>query len=225
MKRIKCTSTRTWNYAETKYRQIYICKVHQIQKLNFFLVSSCRTLSLPNPLKPGVKSRMKVPVLLEQQRISVTLSFGANSLYLTVIFKYHIRFYYRFLKTGVILCPWLKIKTPQYQDNLINMINPLHAKFFHMKHENISTYSSTDIRDHFAYAPSQWEMMLHCNVISHWLGAYTKWSLWYDTGSCSWNPSSCKTKTHLFYMFYFNIMMGADVQATQGARPSTTIIR
>ena len=25
--------------------------------------------------------------------------------------------------------------------------------------------------------PSQWETMLHCNVVSHWLGAYTKWSL------------------------------------------------
>ena len=32
-------------------------------------------------------------------------------------------------------------------------------------------------RNHFVHAPSQWEMMLHCNVISHWLGAYTKWSL------------------------------------------------
>ena len=31
-------------------------------------------------------------------------------------------------------------------------------------------------RDHFVYAPSQWET-LHCNSISHWLGAYTKWSL------------------------------------------------
>ena len=31
--------------------------------------------------------------------------------------------------------------------------------------------------------PSQWEMTLHCNVISHWLDIYTKWSLgpnwWY----------------------------------------------
>ena len=27
------------------------------------------------------------------------------------------------------------------------------------------------------YAPCQWEMTLYCNVISHWLGAYTKWSL------------------------------------------------
>ena len=32
-------------------------------------------------------------------------------------------------------------------------------------------------RVHFVYAPSQWETTLHCNVVSHWLGAYTKWSL------------------------------------------------
>ena len=28
--------------------------------------------------------------------------------------------------------------------------------------------------DHLVYAPSQWEMTLQCNVISHWLGAYIK---------------------------------------------------
>ena len=32
-------------------------------------------------------------------------------------------------------------------------------------------------RDPFVNAPSQWETTLHSNVISHWLGAYTKWSL------------------------------------------------
>ena len=32
-------------------------------------------------------------------------------------------------------------------------------------------------RDHFVYAPSHWETSLQCNVVSHWLGAYTKWSL------------------------------------------------
>ena len=32
-------------------------------------------------------------------------------------------------------------------------------------------------RDHFVCAPSQWETTLHCNVVSHWLGAHTKWSL------------------------------------------------
>ena len=29
----------------------------------------------------------------------------------------------------------------------------------------------------FVYAPIQWETTLQCNVVSHWLGAYTKWSL------------------------------------------------
>ena len=28
-------------------------------------------------------------------------------------------------------------------------------------------------RDHFVNVPSQWETMLHCNIISHWLGAST----------------------------------------------------
>ena len=32
-------------------------------------------------------------------------------------------------------------------------------------------------KDHFEYAPSQWETTLQCNVASHWLAAYTKWSL------------------------------------------------
>ena len=31
--------------------------------------------------------------------------------------------------------------------------------------------------DHFAYAPTQWETTLHCNVVSHWLGTCTEQSL------------------------------------------------
>ena len=31
-------------------------------------------------------------------------------------------------------------------------------------------------RNRFVNAPSQWEMTLQCNVVSHWLGAFTKWS-------------------------------------------------
>ena len=31
--------------------------------------------------------------------------------------------------------------------------------------------------DHFVYAPGQWETALQCNAVSHWLVAYTKWSL------------------------------------------------
>ena len=30
---------------------------------------------------------------------------------------------------------------------------------------------------YFVYVPSYWETTLHCNVVSHWLGACTKWSL------------------------------------------------
>ena len=32
-------------------------------------------------------------------------------------------------------------------------------------------------RDHFVYVLSQWETTLQCNVISHWLGTFTIWSL------------------------------------------------
>ena len=45
---------------------------------------------------------------------------------------------------------------------------------------NVPTCPSTllqMVRDHSMYAPSQWEMALHCNAISHWLGAYSEWSL------------------------------------------------
>ena len=31
-------------------------------------------------------------------------------------------------------------------------------------------------RDHFVYVPSQWETTLQYNIISYWLGTYTKWS-------------------------------------------------
>ena len=30
--------------------------------------------------------------------------------------------------------------------------------------------------DHYVHAPSQRQTMLHCNVVFHWLGSYTKWS-------------------------------------------------
>ena len=38
-------------------------------------------------------------------------------------------------------------------------------------------YAQGICRDNFLHTPSQWETMLYCNIISHWLGAYTKWSL------------------------------------------------
>ena len=41
----------------------------------------------------------------------------------------------------------------------------------------IGTFKCLLFRDHFVYTSSQWETTLQHNVISHWLGAYTKWSL------------------------------------------------
>ena len=49
-------------------------------------------------------------------------------------------------------------------------------------------------RDHFVYAPNQWETTLHCNFVSHWLGTYTKWSLdqWWI---CSCHEKQCLRQT------------------------------
>ena len=43
----------------------------------------------------------------------------------------------------------------------------------------IDVFSKNGItcKDHFVYAPSQWDTTLHYNVVSNWRGAYTKWSL------------------------------------------------
>ena len=39
------------------------------------------------------------------------------------------------------------------------------------------SYNSVKCRYYFVKAPNQWRMMLHCNIVSHSLGAYSKWSL------------------------------------------------
>ena len=52
-------------------------------------------------------------------------------------------------------------------------ISLLHCHFKCVSDNHICEY-----RDHFVNAPSQWETMLYCHVVCHWLGAYTKWSLW-----------------------------------------------
>ena len=44
-----------------------------------------------------------------------------------------------------------------------------------MSHRAIFNHGIVQIyKGHFVYAPSQWETTLYCNVVSHWLGAYTK---------------------------------------------------
>ena len=43
---------------------------------------------------------------------------------------------------------------------------------------NTKTPWNISSRDHFLHSPNQWETTLHCNVLSHWLGVYTKWFKW-----------------------------------------------
>ena len=56
----------------------------------------------------------------------------------------------------------------------------IHGLYPHLIKCNIEFHNAIMMdRDHFSYAPSQWEAMLWCNIVSHWLGAYKKWSLIY----------------------------------------------
>ena len=50
---------------------------------------------------------------------------------------------------------------------------PIHCSAIYFS----QTLTNDTFRDNFVNAPSQWDMTLYCNVVSHWLGAYTKWSL------------------------------------------------
>ena len=62
-------------------------------------------------------------------------------------------------------------------DQISSLLFMLHQHY--LNHELIQLLWNRfqTCRDHFVYAPSQWETALHCNMISYWLGAFTKWSL------------------------------------------------
>ena len=64
----------------------------------------------------------------------------------------------------------------------------------HLKMSSVKWQLFCSSRDHFVYAPSQWQMTLHCNVVSHWLGAYTKWSLFQPPWD---NPIPCSVAGYL----------------------------
>ena len=73
-------------------------------------------------------------------------------------------------------------------------INPM--KVVEIQTQRNKNYSS---RDHFVHPLSQWETKLHCNVISHWLGTYTNWSiliLTIDHHGCWWQHPTRFTATN-----------------------------
>ena len=57
-------------------------------------------------------------------------------------------------------------------DGVIIFITTLYISFPFIMH-------CTVYKDRFVHEPSHWEATLQCNVVSHWLGACTKWSLAY----------------------------------------------
>ena len=56
--------------------------------------------------------------------------------------------------------------------------NPHTWKVYYMENMAGWCWSFLHIsRQQSRYAPSQWETLLQCNNVSHWLGAYLNWSL------------------------------------------------
>ena len=51
---------------------------------------------------------------------------------------------------------------------------------------SLTVLQALEISDHSVYAPSQWEMTLHRDVVSHWLGTCTEWSLKMTNSSEPW---------------------------------------
>ena len=59
-------------------------------------------------------------------------------------------------------CQWVK------SVQMMVMMSNCHTIFLRIK---------PSFGGHFVNASSQWETMLHCNIVSHWLGTCTKWFL------------------------------------------------
>ena len=69
----------------------------------------------------------------------------------------------------------------------IQVFQPQNMKInFWKKRKRFQMHASI-FRDRFVYATSQWEMTLQCNVISHWMGTHTKWSLHFLYSHANWS--------------------------------------
>ena len=64
-------------------------------------------------------------------------------------------------------------------------------------------------REHFVCPPNQRETTLHCNVASHWLGVYTKWSMLYC--NTEFSPVNtlhvCSNNIIIMSKTYFEVIM------------------
>ena len=73
---------------------------------------------------------------------------------------------------------WGKTKVRLYPHKRLSVPCTHTQKLFEYFGENWQCYNKTTLYNYlqrsFVNALSQWEMTLHCNVVSHWLGAITK---------------------------------------------------
>ena len=68
------------------------------------------------------------------------------------------------------------------------------------KKYNHRTNVMSTARHHFVNAPSQWEMRLQCNVVSHWLGVFTKSSLHF---LWKWMPQNTLIISQHWFRYWF----------------------
>ena len=71
--------------------------------------------------------------------------------------------------------PYLELNADRFLPISVNKRGPwMNFEFPYMREFDIT---HCRCRDHFVDVPSQWETALHCNAVSHWLGAYIESSL------------------------------------------------
>ena len=78
---------------------------------------------------------------------------------------------------------WIKMNIFFLQNTFENLkiciVNNQNVHYMYFVEPSLCCYG-----DHFVCALSQCTTMLQCNIISHWLGAYTKWFLCYHCCPC-----------------------------------------
>ena len=68
-------------------------------------------------------------------------------------------------------------------------------------------------RDHFGYRLSQWETMLQCNIVPHWLSPYPEWSLFKWQLSKYVNSISYKICTQFCYALFVVVILSVLVDS------------
>ena len=72
---------------------------------------------------------------------------------------------------------WSSLDTVWSCDNTVNVINAIFCVVRKQWYSYYVPLYPDLVRDHSVYVPSHWDIWLHCNAFSHWLGTYTEWHL------------------------------------------------